>query len=164
MDSRKARSNSGVDFEEDDPDYDIPGSDVVWATEVQCTGTESRLDECFFPENFGGFTRSVSFPIPSRDGAVGVLGEICSARDFLGVVCRRFEIAGVLSGVLICRPHLRHMYATLKVSTLLGGCAALSPRFSWGFGCSSLTSHTFRLMTVGVSASSQAATAGLCIH
>ena len=71
---------------------------VVWATEVQCTGTEDRLDECFFPEQFSGFTRSKAFLVPpiSADG-VGIQGASCSTSPDLqlGVpACRRFAIEG----------------------------------------------------------------------
>ena len=80
-------------------DYDEPDA-TVWATEVQCTGTEERLDECFFPQQFAGFTRSISFPIPpvSAD-AVGVQRAICATDPDLqvGVMCRRFDIEGVPS-------------------------------------------------------------------
>eukprot|EP00892_Ulva_mutabilis_P004962 jgi/Ulvmu1/2838/UM144_0002.1 len=79
----------------EDRDYDseVDEPAIVWATDVQCTGTESRLDECFFPEDFEGFSRFVSFPVPPLDSSrAGLRGFTCAFREFLGVVCRRFEI------------------------------------------------------------------------
>ena len=77
-------------------DYDEEDA-VVWATEVQCTGTEERLDECFFPQQFNGFTRSITFPVtPIAEDDVGIQRAICSTNPDLqvGVICRRFEIEG----------------------------------------------------------------------
>ena len=64
---------------------------IVWATEVQCTGLEERLDQCFFPEEFGD-----ARPDYSGDSGPGIRGAECAERDgrTLAVVCRQFEIEG----------------------------------------------------------------------
>eukprot|EP00892_Ulva_mutabilis_P004965 jgi/Ulvmu1/2840/UM144_0005.1 len=87
---------------EDYGEYDEPG-ELVWATELQCTGKEERLEACFFPEAFGDNTRTR--PVPPRfPGAPpppaappptpGISNADCSRRDgsTLAVACRRFEI------------------------------------------------------------------------
>lgn len=70
---------------------------IVWATELQCTGTEDRLDQCFFPELFGELAaaRGGDYGFPSDD-ETGIRRPPCATRDgrVLGVVCRRFEIKG----------------------------------------------------------------------
>ena len=78
-------------------DVSAPG-ELVWATDVLCTGKEERLDECFFPEDFedarlGDYAPEVE----------GIRRASCRRQDgsVLGVVCRRFEIEGVQ------RQHLR---------------------------------------------------------
>lgn len=82
-------------------------SKLVWATEMQCTGLEDRLEDCFFPEAFG------SNPIPRRPRRAnaqaspgpdtkGIADAACSQDDgsTLAVVCRQFEIEGVYSTAL----------------------------------------------------------------
>lgn len=62
---------------------------VMWhcgcGLQVVCKGTEERLRDCSFPENF-----------TSRSGRRG-LSETCAAdqNQHLGIVCRRFTIPGV---------------------------------------------------------------------
>ena len=75
---------AGADYD----DYSESG-ELVWATDVLCTGVEERLDECFFPEEFGD--RAAFAP-----AGAGVSGASCRRRDglVLGVVCRQFEIEG----------------------------------------------------------------------
>ena len=70
--------------------------DLVWATEVRCTGVEDRLIDCDFPEEFGA-----NIPVPQRvtsNSTVGVrrLSRTCDRNDdrALRVVCRRFGIPG----------------------------------------------------------------------
>ena len=81
----------GSEFE----DYSEP-ADTVFATEVKCTGKEARLDECFFPEDFG------DAPRPNNDFGppveAGVRRGPCRRQDgqTFGVVCRQFEIVGVV--------------------------------------------------------------------
>lgn len=83
--------------------------ELVWATEVQCTGTESRLDECFFPQEFGDNTD----PRRIDSGADTVPGDgipyapcVSNNRDIFAVVCRRFEIPGARLPI-----HTPQMYA-----------------------------------------------------
>eukprot|EP00892_Ulva_mutabilis_P007858 jgi/Ulvmu1/5444/UM223_0005.1 len=52
---------------------------LVWATDVRCTGTETRLEDCFTPQLDG--------PPPFSN-----CGDGTSDSGFFGVVCRRFEI------------------------------------------------------------------------
>ena len=97
--------------------YEEPGEmeGIAWASDVLCTGLEDRLDECFFPENFGddqysnmydyGFsTPELPRPVlpqgpPDSQRSPGLQGFAgsCSGNDglALSVVCRRFEIEGV---------------------------------------------------------------------
>eukprot|EP00892_Ulva_mutabilis_P007276 jgi/Ulvmu1/4920/UM202_0005.1 len=74
----------------------LPGPPrLVWAAQVLCTGKEERLDECFFPEDFGNIDmRLPDQQSPGDAGVVGVEGTTCSAvdNDIVGVICRRFEI------------------------------------------------------------------------
>lgn len=81
----------GTDYE----DYSEPG-EIVFATEVVCTGKEARLDECFFPEAFGAAPRVSR----EEDQAVeaGIRQGRCARNDgsARGVVCRQFEIEGVV--------------------------------------------------------------------
>ena len=81
-------------------DYSGP-RDLVWATDVQCTGLEERLDECFFSEMFGTSPRRRQRPAddegpPPPPPPPGIPEASCSRRDgdMLAVVCRRFEIKG----------------------------------------------------------------------
>jgi len=79
-------------------DYDDPG-ELVWASDVVCSGLEDRLDECLFPQEFGdnpsGNNRDYSPPVPPGGGLTG-FRAVCSRRDglLLSVVCRRFEMEG----------------------------------------------------------------------
>eukprot|EP00892_Ulva_mutabilis_P005580 jgi/Ulvmu1/3394/UM016_0010.1 len=75
----------GADYE----DYSAP-AELVWATDVLCTGKEERLDECFFPEDFGN--RRASDYGPQVEA--GIQRAACRRKDGnqLGVVCRKFEI------------------------------------------------------------------------
>ena len=89
----RIRTLGPTDFTDD---YSVPDV-IVWATEVQCTGTEDRLDECFFPQQFSGFARSITFPVlPVGEDFVGVRSSFCARDpDFqVGVICRRFEVEG----------------------------------------------------------------------
>lgn len=80
-------------FYEDYEDYDAPGA-LVWATDVQCTGTEERLEDCFFPQAFGEIARGDRDP----DAPPGVPNADCRRQnsDIVAVACRRFEIKGAL--------------------------------------------------------------------
>lgn len=103
-----------------DADYGDPYSDagsgrpseIVWATEVVCTGKEERLGECFFPEEFGdnpggfpsGYYDDVDEETQGGPGTQpGLLRTPCSFRDrsVFGVICRQFEIPGVNSLALV---------------------------------------------------------------
>ena len=80
-------------------DLDPEQLELVWATEVQCTGQEERLSHCFFPENFGNVVRDYGdnlTPAAMNSSPPGIQDTDCRARDqfILGVVCRRFEIEG----------------------------------------------------------------------
>lgn len=73
-------------------------SQLVWATDVVCTGAEERLGECFFPEGFGASPRTSAQP---DDGDTdpnqrGLTGTSCNFRDrtVFSVICRRFGIQG----------------------------------------------------------------------
>lgn len=80
-------------YNEDYVDYDDPGP-LVWATDVRCTGTEDRLDDCFFPQAFGTIMR----PGRAVDAPPGIPRTACQRTDsaILAVACRRFEIKGAL--------------------------------------------------------------------
>eukprot|EP00892_Ulva_mutabilis_P004967 jgi/Ulvmu1/2842/UM144_0007.1 len=96
IDVQEVRSNNGRPFS-DYGEYGEPG-ELVWATDLQCTGKEERLTDCFFPEAFGDNTRPPppSFPgaPPAPPPAPGIPNADCSRRDgsTLAVACRRFEI------------------------------------------------------------------------
>lgn len=89
-------------------DYDVPEDAdpaLVWASEVQCTGREERLEDCFFPEDFGRNVPQSGAGGPAASG-VGILDAPCRFRDaassprgggnyaVLSVMCRRFPIEG----------------------------------------------------------------------
>eukprot|EP00892_Ulva_mutabilis_P007272 jgi/Ulvmu1/4917/UM202_0002.1 len=84
----------GRDYNVDTPDQ----NQLVWATEVRCTGKEGRLADCFFPEQFGN--GPVALPgmprAPGQSPPNPFPGRACLENDdfLLGVVCRRFEIKG----------------------------------------------------------------------
>eukprot|EP00892_Ulva_mutabilis_P004969 jgi/Ulvmu1/2844/UM144_0009.1 len=87
-------------FYEADYNYEYvrPEEQLVWATEVRCTGKEESLADCFFPEQFG----NGPVAIPGTPVAAGQLPApnagraLCTRTDeqMLGVVCRNFEIEG----------------------------------------------------------------------
>ena len=85
-DVTEVANSTGPPAGSDYVDYVAPG-EVVWATDVLCTGKEERLDECFFPEDFGD---------AYEQGLASVQGISCRRQDgdVLGVVCRQFEIEG----------------------------------------------------------------------
>lgn len=88
-----------------DVDYDDPVA-LVWATEVECTGTEERLADCFFPQAFGTIPR----PNQAPDAPPGIANADCRRMDSatLSVGCRRFEIEGAilpLSALLLVTVH-----------------------------------------------------------
>ena len=67
-DTEDATNSSGVIVGADYEDFNTPG-DLVWATNVQCSGLEERLAECFFPEAFGDARRGTDGqPIATADG------------------------------------------------------------------------------------------------
>ena len=79
-------------------DYGEPG-ELVWASDVVCSGLEDRLVECLFPQEFGanpsGNGNDYGPPSPPGGGLTGFRAG-CSRRDgtLLSVACRRFEIEG----------------------------------------------------------------------
>ena len=75
-----------------------PG-ELVWASDVVCSGLEDRLGECLFPEDFGTNPTNNGNdygPLPPGGGITGFRAG-CSRRDgsLLSVACRRFEIEGM---------------------------------------------------------------------
>ena len=110
MDVDEVRSGSGGRVGSTIPGYidldyldlDSDELELVWATELQCTGQEERLSDCFFPEDFGNiirdYGRDLTRPAPDSSPP-GIQDADCRARDqfILGVVCRRFDIEGALS-------------------------------------------------------------------
>ena len=93
-DAEEVANSTGNPAGSDYVDYSAPG-ELVWATDVLCTGKEERLDECFFPEDFGD-ARNNDYSSAPDVGGIRAAG--CRRRDgsMLGVVCRQFEIEGVL--------------------------------------------------------------------
>ena len=107
MDVEEVRSSSGgrvgstldayadIDY----LDLDPAELELVWATELQCTGQEERLSDCFFPEDFGNvirdFNSALTQPAP-ESSPPGIQDADCRVRDnyVLGVVCRSFKIEG----------------------------------------------------------------------
>ena len=97
-------------------DYRDPG-ELVWASDVVCSGLEERLGDCLFPEDFGanpsrGGTDRIPAPSPIG-GVIGFRAE-CGRRDrgLLSVACRRFEIEGAQtrSPFRIPRCHVRRRF------------------------------------------------------
>eukprot|EP00892_Ulva_mutabilis_P011168 jgi/Ulvmu1/8423/UM043_0001.1 len=82
-----SRSLGYEDYAEDD--------EVVWATDIQCTGKEERLADCFFPQAFGEALKSAPTRpgAPPRPGGPGV-PAMCGFRDidYVAVACRQFEL------------------------------------------------------------------------
>eukprot|EP00892_Ulva_mutabilis_P008276 jgi/Ulvmu1/5820/UM025_0077.1 len=90
MDLDEVRLPYGEPLNEADYPEDGQGA-LVWATDVQCTGAEERLGDCFFPQRFGNPPGSMGTPgMPSP----GIGSGRCGTQDSLtlGVACRRFEI------------------------------------------------------------------------
>ena len=70
------------DFYSDQTDY-TPPMDFVWATEVVCTGTEERLDECLFTE--GSDNTLAGLPDDGvTDSCFGMLPVLCTQFDLIG--------------------------------------------------------------------------------
>lgn len=73
-------------------------SKLVWATDVVCTGTEERLDECFFPEEFGANPRTFhqTVDVGADVDQLGLTRTSCNFKDskVFSVICRRFELSG----------------------------------------------------------------------
>eukprot|EP00892_Ulva_mutabilis_P012491 jgi/Ulvmu1/9614/UM054_0044.1 len=84
-------ANSYSYYDADPFDYDaVTKRNLVWATQVACSGAEARLDECVFPQAAaGGGDGSLGLP------ANGFPGQDCAVSDagILAVACRRFQIA-----------------------------------------------------------------------
>lgn len=114
MDVQEAQLGRG--YSVDYSAYDQP-VELVWATAVDCTGKEERLDECFLPEDFGAAVEVYAYaygfydyagqeqdpqgtlspgPAAAQTGPRGIPNADCSRRDgdTLAVACRRFEIEG----------------------------------------------------------------------
>eukprot|EP00892_Ulva_mutabilis_P007854 jgi/Ulvmu1/5440/UM223_0001.1 len=68
--------------------------EIVWATDVVCTGKEERLGDCFFPEEFGAKPNSDFDQRMVGDDTPGLVNTPCTGRDrsVFGVICRTFEI------------------------------------------------------------------------
>lgn len=81
------------DYAEED---DVAAAALVWATDVDCTGTEERLADCFFPQAFGDITRPDQPRAP--DARPGITNAECrfASSAIVGVACRRFAIDGAL--------------------------------------------------------------------
>ena len=82
------------------PAGDTMPSDIAWATRVSCDATAQRLQDCSFA---GGSDGTLS----------GLPADGVRCAPILGVVCHRFEIAGVASPTHndCCAAHARHKVA-----------------------------------------------------
>lgn len=114
IDFGEVRSSRGgpIINSDDYVDYGEAG-ELVWATDIQCTGKEERLGDCFFPQDFG------SPQDPMAPQPAGIPSADCSRSDgsILAVACRQFEIEGalpmlrmVLSRLIIYSPGIRCMH------------------------------------------------------
>ena len=126
-DVNEVTNSTGTPVGSDYSDYSAPG-EIVWATDVLCTGKEERLDECFFPEDFGDARNDYSGPPVSA----GIRRSSCRRQDgsVLGVVCRQFEIEG---------------------GPLLGLCLCLKPSFTQQSSCMHALSTTAQFPNKSVS-------------
>lgn len=120
-----------------DADSTTPGSErPTWATIVLCKGTEERLDECSFIEDFGRAGTEIA-------GRPTLSDISCFDGRVFSVICRRFPMEGVSSSFLldVCRASLQQsLPVVLHESTGRVTLCALGLTCQWPWG--------FPLMTV----------------
>lgn len=89
-DVAEAENSTETSIDSDYGDYFEPGDVVI------CTGKEARLDECFFTQDFGDAPQPTNNSGPQVQA--GVRRASCQRQEgqVLGVVCRQFEIKGVV--------------------------------------------------------------------
>ena len=112
-------SFTGSDYASGDPDRP---SEIVWATDVVCTGFEQRLDECFFPQQFGARPGASGGEFsPPGPGRPGLGGTRCDRRDgsVFGVICRQFPLPGADCQVAKAPMHVQPVPAMVQTVVCL---------------------------------------------
>ena len=89
--------SSLMDISSRPENFFAPGAVAV--TQVRCTGRETRLMDCLFPIGFAANGMASPGDVSGTSPVDVLQSSDISCEDDLGVICRRFEIEGVIRQV-----------------------------------------------------------------